>query len=65
VRPQSPLQVLWVLRGTHDVHDILTDLCGKATPIEGGFAHWGMFESSKWLLDNHLSRWGQGWHALH
>ena len=33
-------KVLWVLRGTHDVHDILTDLCGIATPIPGGAAHW-------------------------
>jgi hypothetical protein len=50
--------LMWVIRGTHDIHDLLTDLCGVATPIPGGAAHWGMWRAAGWLLDNHWDRWG-------
>ncbi|WIA15373.1 hypothetical protein OEZ85_002036 [Tetradesmus obliquus] len=48
--------LMWVIRGTHDIHDLLTDLCGVATPIPGGAAHWGMWRAAGWLLDNHWDR---------
>lgn len=48
--------LMWVIRGTHDIHDILTDLCGVATPIPGGAAHWGMWRAAGWLLDTQWAR---------
>lgn len=48
--------------GTHDLHDLLTDLCGVATPLPspaypaGSAAHWGMWRAACWLLDNHWTR---------
>uniref|UniRef100_A0A383VYZ4 Fungal lipase-type domain-containing protein n=1 Tax=Tetradesmus obliquus TaxID=3088 RepID=A0A383VYZ4_TETOB len=48
--------LMWVIRGTHDIHDLLTDLCGVATPINGGAAHWGMWRAAGWLLENHWDR---------
>ncbi|KAI8477317.1 MAG: hypothetical protein J3K34DRAFT_108965 [Monoraphidium minutum] len=54
-RDPARKKIMWVLRGTHDIHDILTDLCGIATPMPGGgYAHWGMWQSALWLLDSHL-----------
>lgn len=52
-------KLLWVIRGTHDIHDLLTDLCGVAIPLPstsyppGSAAHWGMWKAAGWLLDNH------------
>ena len=51
-------KVLWVVRGTHDVHDLLTDLCGASTPLPdgSGHAHFGIWRSTQWLLNTHLHR---------
>ena len=58
VKDPATKQLLWVLRGTHDLHDLLTDLCGIATALPNGrgYAHWGMWQATAWLLENHLDR---------
>jgi hypothetical protein len=60
-RDDDTRQLLWVLRGTHDLHDLLTDLAGVATPLpgpEGGAGHWGMWQAAAWLLEEPLDRCG-------
>lgn len=51
-----PLAALSVVQ-----HDLLTDLCGAATPLPapypgGSAAHWGMWRATSWLLEHHWPR---------
>jgi hypothetical protein len=40
-----------VVRGTSDMHDVLTDMAGKWVPLQDGFAHEGMLQAAEWLLE--------------
>lgn len=47
-------EVVFCVRGTCNMLDILTDLCAAPTPYCGGYAHWGMLHAAEWLAANEL-----------
>jgi sn1-specific diacylglycerol lipase len=35
---------------------MLTDACAACVPYCGGYAHWGMLEAAKWMVEHELER---------
>lgn len=38
---------LAAIRGTKNVSDVITDISGSSTPLDGGRVHWGMLQATK------------------
>jgi hypothetical protein len=39
--------LLAAIRGTKNVSDVITDISGSSTPLDGGRVHWGMLQATK------------------
>eukprot|EP00879_Flechtneria_rotunda_P019301 GHRR01020271.1.p1 GENE.GHRR01020271.1~~GHRR01020271.1.p1 ORF type:complete len:336 (+),score=134.59 GHRR01020271.1:75-1082(+) len=39
--------IIWAIRGTKNVSDVITDISGSSTPLDGGRVHWGMLHASQ------------------
>ncbi len=43
-------RVIWAVRGTRNMHDVLTNAAGASLPVPGGHVHWGMHSAAHALL---------------
>jgi hypothetical protein len=50
--------VILCIRGTHTVHDIITDLASNsedASTLDGESVHYGSIEAARWLMQNEVA----------
>jgi len=57
IDPRHKLVILCI-RGTHTVHDIVTDLASNgegASTLDGESVHYGSVEAARWFMEHELS----------
>lgn len=50
--------VILCIRGTHTVHDIVTDLASNSegsSTLDGESVHYGSVEAARWFMENEMS----------
>jgi len=43
------------IRGTKNISDVITDIAGGSTPLDGGRVHWGMLQAARALLREEMA----------
>ncbi|KAJ3098577.1 hypothetical protein HDU97_003922 [Phlyctochytrium planicorne] len=52
----STESIVVCVRGTVNIHDVVTDLCAEYDPYRTGHLHRGIYRCARWMIDNLLPR---------